>query len=71
MLDAPLSQATEIDQYDIGRGRGPTVVTVESGVVGQPQVDGATVTWSVDRWEGGRTGTVYVRDLQRGRTSTV
>ena len=65
------SQATEIDQYDIGRGRGPTVVTVESGVVGQPQVDGGTVTWSVDRWEGGRTGTVYVRDLQRGRTSTV
>ena len=51
-------------------GAYPVVLAVESGTVSEPRVDGNTVTWSVDRWDGVRTGTVYVHNVPRGRTTS-
>lgn len=62
---------TEVIVTDVTSSRDPVVLINESGAVSEARVDGTTVVWSVDRYEGTRTGTVTVFDLRRNRSATV
>ena len=61
---------TEVIVTDLTGTRPPVVLTNESGVVGEPRIDGTNVAWSVDRYEGARTGTITTYDLRRNRVSS-
>ena len=45
----------------------PRTISIDSGISSVPRMDGNLVVWSIDRFEGARTGTISVYDLGRGR----
>lgn len=61
---------TQVVTVSLAGTAAPTTLTNESGTVSEPRVDGPTMVWSVDRLDGGRTGTVTVYDLRRNRSTT-
>lgn len=63
-------QVSILERIDVGApAAGARFVSIDSGSASLVSMDGDLAVWSVDRFDGIRTGTMFVHDLRRGVTT--